>query len=49
MNNADIGLGNEKAIDQLIAHHSIVFEPKKGWYGFPLALAAGGICMLRSE
>src|SRR6185312_12174403 len=29
MNNADIGLGNEKAIDQLIAHHSIVFEPKK--------------------
>jgi hypothetical protein len=29
MDNADIGLGNEKAIDQLIAHHSIVFEPKK--------------------
>jgi isopenicillin-N N-acyltransferase like protein len=27
--NADIGLGNEKAIDQLIAHHSIVFEPDK--------------------
>ncbi|MBC6491901.1 C45 family autoproteolytic acyltransferase/hydrolase [Flavihumibacter stibioxidans] len=26
---ADIGLGNEKAINQLIAHHSIVFEPKK--------------------
>ncbi|GAO42100.1 C45 family autoproteolytic acyltransferase/hydolase [Flavihumibacter petaseus] len=25
----DIGLGNEKAINQLIAHHSIVFEPKK--------------------
>ena len=30
MNNEDIGIGNEKAIDQLIAHHSIVFEPKKG-------------------
>jgi isopenicillin-N N-acyltransferase-like protein len=29
MNNADIGMGNEKAINQLIAHHSIVFEPKK--------------------
>lgn len=24
---ADIGLGNEKAVNQLIAHHSIVFEP----------------------
>lgn len=30
LHNADIGLGNEKAINQLIAHHSIVFEPKKG-------------------
>ncbi len=29
LHNADIGLGNEKAINQLIAHHSIVFEPKK--------------------
>lgn len=29
INNTDIGLGNEKAINQLIAHHSIVFEPKK--------------------
>ncbi len=29
MNNADIGMGNEKAINQLIAHHSIVFEPEK--------------------
>lgn len=27
---ADIGLGNEKAINQLIAHHAIVFEPKQG-------------------
>jgi isopenicillin-N N-acyltransferase like protein len=25
----DIGMGNEKAINQMIAHHSIVFEPKK--------------------
>jgi hypothetical protein len=29
LQNADIGMGNEKAINQLIAHHSIVFEPKK--------------------
>ena len=29
INNADIGIGNEKAINQMIAHHSIVFEPKK--------------------
>ena len=29
LNNTDIGMGNEKAINQLIAHHSIVFEPKK--------------------
>ena len=26
---ADIGMGNEKAIDQMIAHHSIVFKPEK--------------------
>lgn len=25
---ADIGLGNEKAINQLIAHHSIIFQPE---------------------
>ena len=30
LNGVDIGMGNEKAINQLIAHHSIVFEPKKG-------------------
>ncbi len=30
MHNEEIGIGNEKAIDQLIGHHSIVFEPKKG-------------------
>ncbi|RFS21209.1 peptidase C45 [Chitinophaga silvatica] len=29
LHNEDIGLGNEKAINQLIAHHAIVFEPKK--------------------
>ncbi|RAW00157.1 C45 family autoproteolytic acyltransferase/hydolase [Pseudochryseolinea flava] len=27
---AEIGLGNEKAINQLIAHHSIIFQPEKG-------------------
>jgi hypothetical protein len=29
IDNADIGMGNEKAINQLIAHHAIVFEPGK--------------------
>ncbi|MES2774223.1 MAG: C45 family peptidase [Bacteroidota bacterium] len=29
LQNANIGEGNEKAINQLIAHHSVVFEPKK--------------------
>ena len=29
IHNADIGMGNEKAINQLIAHHSVVFEPQK--------------------
>ncbi|MBK7426859.1 MAG: peptidase C45 [Saprospiraceae bacterium] len=29
INGADIGMGNEKAINQLIAHHSIVFQPEK--------------------
>lgn len=29
LNGANIGMGNEKAINQLIAHHSIVFEPQK--------------------
>jgi len=29
VHNQNIGLGNEKAINQLIAHHSIIFEPEK--------------------
>ncbi len=29
LGNAEIGLGNEKAINQLIAHHSIIFQPKQ--------------------
>jgi len=29
MENTDIGQGNEKAINQMIAHHSIIFEPQK--------------------
>lgn len=27
LNNTDIGTGNEKAVNQLIAHHSIIFQP----------------------
>lgn len=29
LHDADIGLGNEKAVNQLIAHHSIVFQPQQ--------------------
>lgn len=29
LNDKDIGLGNEKAINQLVAHHGIIFEPEK--------------------
>jgi len=28
LNNTDIGIGNEKAINQIIAHHSVIFDPK---------------------
>lgn len=30
LNNENIGLGNEKSINQLIAHHSVIMEPAKG-------------------
>jgi len=30
INDKDIGLGNEKAINQLIAHHSVIFSPQEG-------------------
>ena len=29
LDNTDIGLGNEKAVNQFIAHHAVVFEPQK--------------------
>ncbi len=29
LHDADIGMGNEKTLNQFIAHHSIVFEPQK--------------------
>lgn len=30
LDDKDIGLGNEKAINQLVAHHGIIFQPEKG-------------------
>ena len=30
MDGENIGLGNEKALNQLIGHHSVVFQPEKG-------------------
>jgi isopenicillin-N N-acyltransferase like protein len=29
LDNTDIGYGNEKAVNQLLAHHSVIFEPEK--------------------
>jgi len=29
INDKDIGLGNEKAINQLVAHHAVVFQPER--------------------
>lgn len=29
LDNADLGMGNELAINQLIAHHSVIFQPEK--------------------
>lgn len=29
LNNVNIGMGNEKAVNQLIAHHSIIFKPEE--------------------
>lgn len=29
LDGADIGLGNEKAVNQLIAHHAVVFQPQQ--------------------
>lgn len=30
LNNAEVGLTNEMAINQFIAHHSVIFKPEKG-------------------
>ena len=47
LQNSDIGMGNEKAVNQLIAHHSIVFEPKEvTGMGIFLSLAAGAVYSL---
>jgi len=29
LEDADIGMGNEKAVNQLLAHHSVIFQPAK--------------------
>jgi isopenicillin-N N-acyltransferase like protein len=30
LKDADVGMGNEKVINQLVAHHGIIFQPEKG-------------------
>ena len=30
LEDADIGLGNEKVINQLVAHHAVIFQPEQG-------------------
>jgi tetratricopeptide (TPR) repeat protein len=37
LNDQDIGLGNEKAVNQFIAHHSVIFKPEelKVWVSTP--------------
>lgn len=37
INNADLGMGNPKAINQLLAHHSVVFKPQQNlvWVSTP--------------
>ena len=47
LDNADIGMGNEKAINQMIANHSIILNPEKRWVS--RSLAVWGICVLRSD
>jgi len=32
LNNKDIGLGNEKAVNQFIAHHSVIFKPEERYF-----------------
>lgn len=43
INDADIGLGNEKSINQLIAHHAVIFKPKERivWVSVPPYMLGG--------
>ena len=46
MNDTPIGLGNPKAINQFIAHHSVIFQPelKRLWIALPPWQAGDYIC-----